>query len=93
MSLNDPKWGKGGGDNRGGDGNQGPPDLDELWRALRGLYPIAVTIEEVEAQHGGRHGISRDFREQLMSAPDSLSVHRLFAEWGSHASDDGSAAV
>lgn len=35
----------------------------------------------------------RDFREQLMSAPDSLSVHRLFAEWGSHASDDGSAAV
>jgi hypothetical protein len=32
MSLNDPKWGKGGGDNRGGDGNQGPPDLDELWR-------------------------------------------------------------
>ena len=35
----------------------------------------------------------RDFREQLMSAPDSLSVHRLFAEWGSLASDDGSAAV
>ena len=32
MSLNDPKWGKGSGDNRGGDGNQGPPDLDELWR-------------------------------------------------------------
>lgn len=32
MSLNDPKWGKGGGDNRGGDGNQGPPDLEELWR-------------------------------------------------------------
>ena len=31
MSLNDPKWGKGGGDNRG-DGNQGPPDLEELWR-------------------------------------------------------------
>ena len=33
MSLNDPKWGnRGGGDNRGGDGNQGPPDLEELWR-------------------------------------------------------------
>jgi membrane protease subunit HflK len=29
MSLNDPQWGKGGG-NRGG--NQGPPDLEELWR-------------------------------------------------------------
>jgi modulator of FtsH protease HflK len=34
MSLNDPNWGRGG--NRGpqgpGGGNQGPPDLDELWR-------------------------------------------------------------
>lgn len=33
MSLNDPKWGnRGGDDKRGGDGNQGPPDLEELWR-------------------------------------------------------------
>ncbi len=31
MSLNDPNWGRGGG-NRPGGGNQGPPDLDELWR-------------------------------------------------------------
>ncbi len=31
MSLNDPNWGRGG--SRGpGSGNQGPPDLDELWR-------------------------------------------------------------
>ena len=37
MSLNDPQWGK----KRGG-GNQGPPDLDELWRGfnqkLNGLF-------------------------------------------------------
>jgi membrane protease subunit HflK len=31
MSLNDPNWGRGGG-SRGPGGNQGPPDLDELWR-------------------------------------------------------------
>jgi modulator of FtsH protease HflK len=35
MALNDPNWGRGGG-SRGpqgpGGGNQGPPDLDELWR-------------------------------------------------------------
>jgi modulator of FtsH protease HflK len=31
MSLNDPQWGnRGSGGNRGG--NQGPPDLEELWR-------------------------------------------------------------
>ena len=31
MSLNDPNWGRQGG-NRGSGGNQGPPDLDALWR-------------------------------------------------------------
>ena len=39
MSLNDPQWGQGGG-NKGG--NQGPPDLEELWRdfnrRLSGLF-------------------------------------------------------
>jgi membrane protease subunit HflK len=37
MSLNDPQWGK-----KGGGGNQGPPDLEELWRnfnqKLNGLF-------------------------------------------------------
>jgi len=34
MSLNDPNWGRGGsrGPQGQGGGNQGPPDLDELWR-------------------------------------------------------------
>jgi len=36
MSLNDPNWGRGGSrgpeGSRPGGGNQGPPDLDELWR-------------------------------------------------------------
>jgi membrane protease subunit HflK len=35
MSLNDPQWGNRGNDNGGGKRpNQGPPDLDELWRDL-----------------------------------------------------------
>jgi membrane protease subunit HflK len=37
MSLNDPQWGR-----KGGGSNQGPPDLDELWRnfnqKLNGLF-------------------------------------------------------
>lgn len=40
MSLNDPQWGRKG--RGGGDNNQGPPDLDELWRnfnqRLSGLF-------------------------------------------------------
>ncbi|MFO0439133.1 MAG: protease modulator HflK N-terminal domain-containing protein, partial [Betaproteobacteria bacterium] len=31
LSLNDPQWGRRPG---GGNNNQGPPDLDELWRNL-----------------------------------------------------------
>ncbi|MGE5160540.1 MAG: FtsH protease activity modulator HflK [Betaproteobacteria bacterium] len=54
MSLNDPQWGRGGGSNNSNDGgrdderkpqrpgNDGPPDLDELWRdfnrRLNGLF-------------------------------------------------------
>ncbi|MDY0011980.1 MAG: FtsH protease activity modulator HflK [Rhodocyclaceae bacterium] len=41
MSLNDPRWGNQGNDNKPG-GNQGPPDLEELWRdvnrRLTGLF-------------------------------------------------------
>lgn len=41
MSLNDPQWGRKG-KGGGGDNNQGPPDLDELWRnfnqRLSGLF-------------------------------------------------------
>jgi len=40
MSLNDPQWGKRGGGQGGG--NDGPPDLDEMWRnfnqKLNGLF-------------------------------------------------------
>ncbi|MCK6374698.1 PTS IIA-like nitrogen regulatory protein PtsN [Zoogloea sp.] len=35
----------------------------------------------------------RGFREQLLSAPDALAAHALFAQWGSDAPDDSSAAV
>jgi membrane protease subunit HflK len=34
MSLNDPNWGRGGGNRGPGGGKQGPPDLDELWRTF-----------------------------------------------------------
>ncbi len=34
MSLNDPNWGRQGGSRGPGGGNQGPPDLDELWRSF-----------------------------------------------------------
>ncbi len=43
-------------------------DLDRLWAALKGLYPVGVTQEQVEAAGGGRMGLTADaLREELLS--------------------------
>jgi preprotein translocase subunit SecA len=37
-------------------------DLDQLWTALRQLYPVSATVEELEElSGGGRDGLSTDF--------------------------------
>jgi preprotein translocase subunit SecA len=35
-------------------------DLDQLWTALRTLYPVGISVEEVEAEAGGRAGVTQD---------------------------------
>jgi preprotein translocase subunit SecA len=35
-------------------------ELDKLWTAIGTLYPISVTLEEVEENAGGRSGITRE---------------------------------
>ena len=47
MSLNDPQWGR-----RPG-GNQGPPDLDELWRNFRKKLDRLVGGQRAEGGGGG----------------------------------------
>ena len=53
MSLNDPNWGRGGsrGPQGPGGGNQGPPDLDELWRNFN---------RKLNELFGGRRGGGSD---------------------------------
>jgi preprotein translocase subunit SecA len=42
-------------------------DLDQLWTALRSLYPISVTVDEVIAEAGGdRSGLSTEQLTQLL---------------------------
>jgi preprotein translocase subunit SecA len=36
-------------------------DLDQLWTGLRQLYPVGVTVDELEEEAGGRTGIDLDF--------------------------------
>ncbi|MGB8020756.1 MAG: preprotein translocase subunit SecA [Candidatus Nanopelagicales bacterium] len=59
-------------------------DLDELWKALRALYPVAVTVEEVEAHSGGsRSGVSRDFLLQEILADARVAYETREEELGS----------
>jgi preprotein translocase subunit SecA len=43
-------------------------DLEQLWTALGTLYPVSVSIQELEAAAGGRGGVSADMlRDELIS--------------------------
>ena len=61
-------------------------DLDELWRALGLLYPVELTIEEVEAQAGGeRSGVSREFLLEETLADARAAYEAREEELGSDA--------
>ncbi|TDB71384.1 preprotein translocase subunit SecA [Micromonospora sp. KC723] len=36
-------------------------DLDQLWTSLKQLYPVGVTVEELEEEVGSRAGLDQDF--------------------------------
>jgi preprotein translocase subunit SecA len=58
-------------------------DLEQLWTNLRQLYPVGVSVAEVEAQAGGRQGLSADFLTGTM-VDDALAAYdRREAELGS----------
>jgi len=49
-------------------------DLDQLWTALGTLYPLSLTIAEVEAKAGGREALSRDQLQQF-ALDDALNAY------------------
>ncbi|WP_392423947.1 preprotein translocase subunit SecA [Barrientosiimonas humi] len=43
-------------------------DLETLWKALQDLYPVSISVEDVESEVGGRAGITPDLlQEELRS--------------------------
>ncbi len=58
------------------DGFPGDWDLEQLWTALRSLYPVSITVEEVEEEHGGRHALTADLitAEVLSDAQTQLAA-------------------
>ncbi|AWB93010.1 preprotein translocase subunit SecA [Aeromicrobium chenweiae] len=49
-------------------------DLDQLWTALGLLYPVGLTIEDAEAEVGGREGLSRELLQELLTE-DALAAY------------------
>ncbi|WP_443611942.1 preprotein translocase subunit SecA [Aeromicrobium wangtongii] len=50
-------------------------ELQQLWTALGTLYPVGVTIEEVEEEVGGREGLSRETLKERIEA-DALQAYK-----------------
>src|SRR5205807_284055 len=58
-------------------------DLDQLWTALRTLYPVAVTIEQLEeASGGGRAGLSPEYLIEELQADGQAAYDRREKELG-----------
>jgi preprotein translocase subunit SecA len=57
-------------------------DLEQLWVALKTLYPVGVTIEQLEEELGDRAGMSREFLAAELVADAQAAYDRREAELG-----------
>lgn len=57
-------------------------DLDKLWTALETLYPVSYTVAELEAEHGGRPGLTRDLLTETLTADARSAYEKREAELG-----------
>jgi len=61
-------------------------DLDQLWTALKTLYPVSVSVDELEeASGGGRDGLSAEFMSEQVSADALAALQRREEELGPEA--------
>ena len=48
-------------------------DLDQLWQAMRTLYPVSITVDDVVQEAGGRPGLSQDMLVRELTADAQLA--------------------
>ncbi|HEV2450634.1 MAG TPA: preprotein translocase subunit SecA [Streptosporangiaceae bacterium] len=59
-------------------------DLDKLWTAFRGLYPISVTVDQLVEEAGGDiNGLSTEFLSEAIREDAQSSYTRREEEFGS----------
>lgn len=91
MSLNDPQWGNRGGDNEGGKPggggprrpNDGPPDLEELWRDLNRRLSGLLGKKKGggDGDGGGRPQAPMDFNPKFIGGGLSLLAVLVAVIW------------
>jgi preprotein translocase subunit SecA len=57
-------------------------DLEQLWSSLRQLYPVGVTVEDLEEEAGSRAGMDTDFLAQRLVQDAHEAYERREAELG-----------
>jgi preprotein translocase subunit SecA len=57
-------------------------DLDALWQALKQLYPVSRTLAEVEAEAGGRDGLTRESLVEDLKADAQAQYDAREKEFG-----------
>jgi preprotein translocase subunit SecA len=60
-------------------------DLNRLWTELKALYPIGISVEDIEKEAEGRSGVSRDMLIGELSSDAHLAYERREAEIGEKA--------
>ena len=57
-------------------------DLEQLWAALRTLYPVSITVDDVLAEVGGKSGLSQDMLIRELVADAQLAYDRREEQLG-----------
>jgi len=80
MSLNDPQWGNRGNDNGGGKRpNQGPPDLEELWRDFN--RRLSGMFNNKEGGGGGGNRPPVEFNPKFLGGGIGLLIALVVVVW------------
>ena len=57
-------------------------DLEGLWTELRGLYPIGITVEDIDEEAGGRHRVTAEMLIREITSDIHLAYERREEEIG-----------
>src|SRR5919199_1877536 len=59
-----------------GEGYSGDWDLEQLWRALKLLYPVGISVEELLEEAGGPEGVTQDMLVRELTSDAQLAYDR-----------------